>query len=205
MATPRDIADLLEIVAVAYPTATLSPRTAAVWSEMLGDIPADVLVPAVKRLLVESRFCPSIAEVRSAALDVREAEQPSAAEGWGEVIREIGRVGRFGSPRLSSLAAAALRCIGTWRDLCSSELDVMAAHRARFIQAYEGLARRERSTRLLPPSLRREIDERRAREIDMDLELDLDSSDDEQPDDDEEGEGSVLILPGKKYDPDEQI
>lgn len=61
-----------------------------------------------------------------------------AAIAWACVEREIRRIGSYGTLALEDKQAlAAIKAMGGWKDLCSTELDKMEWRRKEFIRIYE--------------------------------------------------------------------
>jgi hypothetical protein len=159
-------AQAVALLAATYPGAKFEQQGRAdVWIRMLEDLPGDALKAAVTKLICTSTFCPSIAELRTAATAVTspESSELTAGEAWGEVLSEIGRVGWCGAPRFSSpLIERAVQCTANWRDLCATDLDQMPTHRARFQSSFDGLQRQAHEQRVLPEALRQQIENCRA-------------------------------------------
>lgn len=156
-------ADALKAVAViasAYPHARFSEATVELWARMLGDIEGHSLALAVERLVATSKFCPSIAEVREAALGNEVAiGEMTAGEAWAVVLDTISGTGYARAPTFADpVVWRAVQCTSNWYDLCTSDVSDMPAHRARFQQAYESLATKVRQGLMLPESLRAAIE-----------------------------------------------
>lgn len=151
------------MLATAYPNAKLEdPTRAELWIRMLADLPGDALRAAVARLICTATFCPSIAELRAAATGIASpvSVESTPGEAWMAVLAEIDRVGYVGSPVFADpLVMRAVQCVARWYDLCTSDLSMMPAHRARFLEAYTDLQRKTREGRMLPEALRKQIDQ----------------------------------------------
>jgi len=137
----------------AYPRFTLEPETIEVYYQILSDLPLDLVEAAILQLITEdSPWCPSVGQIRSCAFDMldRESGVPTAWDAWAEVTRRFGTHGHSRLPEFSHpLIKQAVDGVGGWRALCMSENAI--ADRARFVQAYETLAKRERAqSRMLP-------------------------------------------------------
>lgn len=156
-----DLTKILAVLAAAYPHANITQQTAEVWLEMLGDLPLDQLKAATTKLMATSKFCPSIAEVRAAALSVRsDLTEKTGEEAWGLVLDGISSWGGYRAPQFNDpLIERAVQCTARWPDLCSAQMDDMPSHRARFIAAYDSIHRRVVEGYLLPDSLKRQIAE----------------------------------------------
>jgi loader and inhibitor of G40P protein len=158
-----DALKAVAVLAAAYPHARFSEATVDLWARMLGDIDPHSLALAVERLISTSKFCPSIAEVREAALGNAVAiGEASAGEAWAIVLDTISGTGWARAPTFKDpVVWRAVQCTSNWYDLCTSDVSDMPAHRARFQQAYEALQRKVRDGLLLPESLRAAIESSR--------------------------------------------
>lgn len=143
----------LAVLEDAYPRYTLEPRVVRTWYAILGDLDPDLLKAAVLQIASEDRpFLPAPGEVRQCAFDLveRHSNFPTAWDAWSEVCKRIGDNGYVRVPEFTHpLIKRTVDCVGGWLQLCWSENAV--ADRARFVQAYETLAKRERAqVRILP-------------------------------------------------------
>jgi len=129
--------------------------TMTTYRKLLADLDYSAAHAAVGRLLASSRFMPTIAEIREAALVTERGTRRAGGEAWGDFLAAVGKFGMnrepiFGDP----LVARTVRALG-WKELCQSETQV--ADRARFIELYDRLASTERTELQLPESLRKEL------------------------------------------------
>lgn len=143
----------LAVLEDAYPRYTLEPRVVKTWYAILGDLEPDLLKAAVLQIASENRpFLPAPGEVRQCAFDLveRHSNFPTAWDAWAEVCKRIGDNGYVSVPEFTHpLIKRTVDAVGGWLQLCWSENAV--ADRARFVQAYETLAKRERAqSRMLP-------------------------------------------------------
>ena len=165
MCSVLDVAQIVKVIAVAYPNWQPTAETSEVYYQLLQDVPTDELKAAVLHCLGESgrRFAPSIGEIRGAVSELRgmSANVPSAFQAWQEVLRQFSLTGSYGTPQFSHpLIAQAVRQMG-WRELCLSENQI--ADRARFIQCYEQLMSRATKEDMLLPEVRGYIEANGAR------------------------------------------
>jgi hypothetical protein len=144
MASEAKVLQVLEVLTVVFPNFPLNSQAVGVYVRLLEDIPDEVLGQAALDLLSRSTYFPTIAELRTAALDLLEAVDPipSEYEAWGEVQEQIGRVGHSGEPEFCHELVKRVVDILGWRYLCLSEEAV--ADRAHFFQAYKSLAQTHR-------------------------------------------------------------
>lgn len=153
MIDPAEFRKLMQFLNSAYPRFTLEPETIEVYYQILKDLSLDLVKAAILQLITEdSPWCPSAGQVRSCAFNLIEQQLgvPSAWDAWAEVCKRFGTHGHSSLPEFSHpLIKRAVDGVGGWRLLCMSTNAI--ADRARFVQAYEALAKRERAqVRMLP-------------------------------------------------------
>lgn len=154
MANEAEVLKVLAILGASYPNFELRDDTGEVYCRLLADIPCDLLEAAAIQHIAENRFFPSVAELRELADRIASYRdrRPTALEAWGEVIQQVHSIGSWRKPEFSSpLIARCVECIG-WHTICYSEM--IAAERARFIEAYDELVKREREERRMLPEVR---------------------------------------------------
>ena len=127
----------------AYPRTEFGAESVKIYRTTLADIEPALLQTAVLKHISSSKWFPTIAELRKAATEIvlHSDGQLSAPEAWGKVMREVRSVGHWGSPSLGPVVMQAVEAIGGWRNVCLSEN--ITADRARFIEAYTILRKRE--------------------------------------------------------------
>ena len=162
MCSVLDVAQIVKVIAVAYPNWQPTAETSEVYYQLLQDVPTDELKAAVLHCLGESgrRFAPSVGEIRGAVSELRgmSANVPSAFQAWQEVLRQFSLTGSYGTPQFSHpLIERAVRQLG-WRELCMSENQT--ADRARFLQCYDQLLTRATKEDMLLPEVRGYIEQR---------------------------------------------
>lgn len=138
-----EVAMLVAELMQAYPQSQTGPATSAIYERELEDLDRALALDAVRRLVRTSKWLPTIAEIRAAAVEVRNGPKRPAVEAWGDVVAAIRFVGSYQPepPFADPLVAEAVRLMG-WRNLCLGDNDV--ADRARFCELYDGLQTRER-------------------------------------------------------------
>lgn len=120
------------------------------------DIPLEQFPTVLAQAVNDPQFMLHIPSSIRAAYQLVQRDSPLtlplAAEAWGEVVRQISRVGRDGQPQFSHpLIERAVKALD-WRELCNSENQV--ADRARFIQAYEQMVQRQSDVASMTPATR---------------------------------------------------
>lgn len=137
--------------------------TAQLWFGALSDLPYPVAEAAVLQVLSTSSFWPTVAQIRQAAETIDPHNSlPSPELAWEEVLRQIARVGYYGTPNWSNeaIGRAAYALYGGWKQLCQScGISSMPADRAHFNQIYTALTETERRETQLPPRVRALIGE----------------------------------------------
>jgi hypothetical protein len=156
MASKLDIAEILGVIAVAYPNFAVTEQTNQVYWQILSDIPTDELKAATLHCISESgrKFAPSVGELRGAVGELRglSSNLPSSYEAWQEFKRAVTRSNY--SPEWSHpLVSKASNLIGM-REYGHSDVDDEPSWRARFIQCYEQLQERAERENLLLPEVR---------------------------------------------------
>ncbi len=115
--------------------------------EMLCDIHPIILETAVRKLINNSKFLPTIAEIRSAAAVLEGLASGTAElgadEAWGQVQRAIHSVGYYSRPQFDSEVLQEIVDSLGWQEICMTLVDEAPILRAQFRRAYEqALARR---------------------------------------------------------------
>jgi hypothetical protein len=157
--TADETTAMLRLLAAAYPTQRqrMSPddvlAMAAVYIAGLADLDADRVRAAIDRLVKSSRYIPTIAEIRAAAVDVAHGARRLGGQAWGECLALIRRYGSHRWPGIDfevtdPILLTTIRSLG-WFDLCAS--DNPHADRARFIDLYDQLAQGERKEAAIAP------------------------------------------------------
>lgn len=144
--TKLEAAKLVAVLTAAYPSAKVTDRTSEAFEHMLADLDGEVASKAVARIIATSRFFPSIAEIRETVTDLECGAIRAGGDAWCDVLEQSRRVGYTGRPRFDDPIVRAIVARWGWRALCLSETG--AADRARFIELYEALAKRERADRI---------------------------------------------------------
>ena len=109
---------------------------------LLSDLTYEQCNAAVCVLLQTRSWMPSVADIRSTALDLDRGPSRPGGEAWGSVQRAIHEQGVYRRPGVDFVFhdSTTARCVAAlgWTELCNSELQT--ADRARFIELYDKLA-----------------------------------------------------------------
>jgi hypothetical protein len=137
---------IVALLAGGWPGRPLPESAEEVYALALGDLDYEAAKAAVMRLIQTSRFLPTVAEIREAAVRDR-VSLPGPEEAWGIVRQAIGSSGgSYVVPAFDCLEIQlAVDDLG-WREICLSE---QGSTRARFCEAY-----RVRATRRLDAEAR---------------------------------------------------
>jgi hypothetical protein len=165
MATSLEIRQVYNLLAVNYPAhvAKLTPddmsNLLALWIQLLGDLPGDVLKAAALQHMAVSQWFPAVAELRQQAGTLAAPAQSTAIEAWGEVTAAMAsaRYYRYADgfhefPRFTDPITQRVVDAMGWGNLCGSE--DATADRARFLQGYEAVSKRMQDDRALLPVVR---------------------------------------------------
>lgn len=156
MASKLDIAEILGVIAVAYPNFSVTEQTNQVYWQILSDIPTDELKAATLHCISESgrKFAPSVGELRGAVGQLRGLSNnvPSSYEAWQEFKRAVTR-SNYSTEWSHPLIGKAADLIGM-QQYGRSNVDDEPSWRARFIQCYEQLQERAERENLLLPEVR---------------------------------------------------
>lgn len=209
MASEDEVISVLEVLSAAYPTFNLRPGTVRVYVALLADVPAEVLAGASIQHMAESKFFPAVAELREMALRLgrQDKDDPGGLEAWRQVLDEVRR--GVGHPQVFKSTTITDRkildsvaCVGGWRMLATSTDSEDIAHRARFVEAYNRYAERERQAAQMMPNVRAVIEATRlrldagARRLEMDVMAHRRARDD--PSKHSRGAGTEGDVPGKE-------
>lgn len=158
--TKTDTVKLLAVINAAYPNMQISEATVSVWHELLGDLDINLVLAATKKLILESPYPPTIADIRKRAVEIMTLPEDriDAAEAWGEVEKAIRWYGYYSEAEalasMSPRTAKVVRYIG-WREICLNEEPGVV--RGQFLKMYQQVQERDRREMLLPAGLRNEI------------------------------------------------
>ena len=157
------IAKAVGVLFAGFPAVEAGEETIKLYVRLLSDIPLEVLSLCVEQFIAQSKFLPTVAEIREQALKLTRPDRISALEAWGLVKEQMRLKGSYRSPEFSDpLIAKAVECIG-WKTLCGSENE--PADRAHFSKVYDSLVQRDEADARLLPSTRKFLEERSNRPV----------------------------------------
>lgn len=155
------VKNVVELIFGAYPTQRARMQDSdvramfAAYQLGLGDLDEPACMQAVARLVMSSKWIPTIAEIRAEVGVVVHGDETVAVQQWGEVSRRIKRYGQSEPPGhgrnppfedpITRQVVYAL----SWFDLCASTTP--AADRKNFVEAYQQMQKQERKSAQLSP------------------------------------------------------
>jgi hypothetical protein len=151
---------LLAVINAAFPNMQVTEAMVSLWHELLGDLNFGLVKAAVKKLLLESPYPPTIADIRRQAVEIATPPEDriDVAEAWGEVERAIRLYGYYREAEalasMSPRTAKVVKYMG-WQEICLSEEPGVI--RGQFLKMYAQVSEREQKERLLPASLKEDI------------------------------------------------
>jgi hypothetical protein len=158
--TAEETAHVLRLIGACYATQRQrmsqqdARAMAAAYTAGLADLEFSRVRAAVERLVKSSKWIPTIAEIREAAVDVAHGACIPGGQAWGRCLAMIRCYGSHRRPGIDfavddPLLQATIRAFG-WLDLCQSTNP--HADRARFIELYDELSKSERKEAAIAPS-----------------------------------------------------
>ena len=159
--TPEESGDIIHMLKATWTRKPMRDDTAEIYIMCLRDLCYQDAKAAVLDLISNSKWMPTIAEIRQATLALTD-DTPSAAEAWAEVNRMFHLGGSWVVPEWSDpIIAKTVDGMGGWQVLCASENGI--ADRAHFLKAYRIEATRKQSQRVRLPEARQLEAKARAR------------------------------------------
>lgn len=126
----------------------------AIYVDMLKCVPVAALKMACKKLMLTSKFLPSIAEIVEAAKSITSERVDKKDEllppelAWLEVQRNAEKCGCMKAPKWSSpVIEQAVRVVG-WRSICYAQESAVPTIRAQFREIYKTLLKRKNEREL---------------------------------------------------------
>jgi hypothetical protein len=129
------------------------------WFDLLGDMPFQIAILALKKYALSNKFPPTVSEIRTIAADLTGERLPDADEAWGQLMNAVRR---YGYPRereaLDSMSEAVRRTVERvgFQNICQSPYDQLNTLRAQFKGFYEAEYRRSMEVHKMPERMRLE-------------------------------------------------
>jgi hypothetical protein len=156
--TRDEAAKLVAVMLAAVPSHRVDARSVpgmvVAYADLLGDLSYEHCNAALRVLLQTRTWLPSVADVRSAALELSSGPVRAGGDAWGSVLQALKHEGAYRTPGKDFVFADSVisKCVDRlgWQELCLSENQV--SDRARFIELYDQFAvqnRREQQSPIL--------------------------------------------------------
>lgn len=181
MTTREDIKKVMAYMGCAFPNyhpeiSEGGVNAVDVMEDLLGDLPKDTLMAAVKACCAEPgrAFAPSAGEIRGMAvsLHVRAAGVPSAGEAWAAVIESFERMpsgvmaGGGHTPTLDNpIVQEAVKEMGGYAAIGVDFYDNLMPNRAHFLKIYAALLARHQEDAATLPEVAGYIESRSGEQI----------------------------------------
>ncbi len=161
--TVKEFATISMAIKAAYPGANLMPddKSKEVWYTMLSDLEYTICMAAIKEIISNNKYAPSISEIRAKCMAYTELPIVDWGEAWEGVMRAIRRYGYMQEPEaLGTLDETTRKCVKRigYQNICMSEN--ITADRANFRMIYEQEENRVRQNNQLPAMLRNQKQQR---------------------------------------------
>lgn len=126
-----------------------------VWYSLLQDLSYMQAQVAIQRHMNESKFPPTIADIRKKSEIVKIGEITDWSDGWEEVLKAIRKYGRYREDEalesMSEITRKTVKRLG-FQEICNSEN--ITADRANFRMIYEQIQERDRREANTPSYLK---------------------------------------------------
>jgi hypothetical protein len=143
--TQNEAYRLIGLLFTSYPSAKLTQQHADSYASAIMEMPVEGASKAIERLRRTSKFLPSISEVRECVSDLTVGPRRTGVEAWETLQKALRKWGWCNPPKITDpKMARAIDVLGGWQAACSITTDMEMSARARFIEAYDVFARRER-------------------------------------------------------------
>lgn len=155
--TANEFATISMALKAAYPASNLMPdkQSKEVWYTMLSDLDYTVCMTAIKDIMSNNKYAPSISEIREKCTAMTSEPIKDYGEAWESVLRAI-RL--YGWPQelkaLDSMDEITRKCVKRigFINICKSEY--ITADRANFRMIYETEAKRIKADNQLPTQIK---------------------------------------------------
>ena len=137
----QEFALVLKVIKSSYPTsnAQFDETVISVWYEMLKDLDYSVCLTAVTNFAKNSKYMPTIADIREACSKEAEVLIKPYNEAWEDVLKVVRKYGNRGAKEameeLDPLTRKAVKCLGFY-DICTTTS--VASLRREFKDIYNG-------------------------------------------------------------------
>jgi hypothetical protein len=143
--TNQEAYRLVGVLFASYPLAKFTNQNADAYAGSLADLPLDKATQAIERLRRTSKFLPTVSEIRECCSDLSVGSRRTGSEAWDTLQKAARRWGWQRPPKITDTKMEhAIGVLGGWVAVCSITIDAEMSARARFIEAYDMMSKRER-------------------------------------------------------------
>lgn len=153
--TSNEVTKLLAMIAASYPSYTKQIKQniegmVTVWSAFLTDIPFDLAVEVLTRVISKSPYPPTLYDFKREIIELLEENSLDAVEAWGQVMSAVRFYGVYRADEalesLDETTRKVVEAIG-WNEICLTEnIDTVRAH---FIKLYDQYRERKLKEKLM--------------------------------------------------------
>jgi hypothetical protein len=154
--TPQDFAAAMKYIAAGIGK-ELTKESLRVYFDSLQDLPAEALMVAAKRAVLESEYhvFPTVAQLRKLAVESMQPPAMLAMEAWGLVQQAVVRYGYYKQQQALASLPEPVRTVAErfgFQTFCDSSSQEIL--RAQFVKAFDAEQTHRRERALLPEAVR---------------------------------------------------
>ena len=181
---------LVKAMKAVYANPTFIPDQDAfiVWYELLKDIPYKLAEIAIQKHMLTERFPPTIADIRTKAMEITEIDEISDLTAWSMVYKAICNSGYNSEKEYEKLPPIVQKAVGdsaNLREWALMDEKMISSVRARFIDSFKVVERRMKEDAKLPNHIKALIDgmrQEKAVEIESQRRPEIEDKADDPPD-----------------------
>jgi len=161
--TKQETTIILGILKTAYPRFYIDlseeavKETILLWNEMLSDYTLQVVKIAIKKLIAEMIYPPTVAEVRASLVEITTKPVLDVSEAWGQIKKAIAKYGYYQEKKALESMNDEVREIAIrfgFKNLCMSENQM--ADRAHFIKLYDRYVLEKKRQKQIPWAIKKQ-------------------------------------------------
>lgn len=128
------------------------------WYECLGDLDYNLVLQAVKKTIINSKYPPTIHEIRKNAVEmVNPSTSKSAIEAWNEAYKMICNGTYMTQEEFETASPEVKKFFGDVRqvkELAQTNTDIVnSVTKGQFLKQYDAIVEREKQQKLLPEKM----------------------------------------------------
>ena len=150
---------LVKAMKAVYAQPTFIPDQDAfnVWYAMLKDIPYKLAEIAIQKHMLTEKFPPTIADIRTKAIEITEMEEINELAAWSMVYKAICNSGSNSVEEYNKLPPIVQKAVGdpaNLREWALMDEKMISSVRARFIDSFKIVERRTKEEAMIPANIR---------------------------------------------------